>query len=77
MKEDESALEAVDMMILSVNRRVRTMSRAEEMDKAMAELRTKSPCMSEKDLKDLRRLAEKTTRARKEHNPTARNPKKK
>ena len=73
MKEDESALEAVDMMILSVDRRVRTMSRAAEMDKTIAELRMKSPCMTEKDLKDLRQLAEKTTRARKEHNPTAKN----
>ena len=73
MKEDESALEAVDMMILSVNRRVRTMSRAEEMDKAMAELRTKSPCMSEKDLDLIRQLKEKATRASKEHNPTAKN----
>ena len=70
MKEDESALEAVDMMILSVDRRVRTMSRAAEMDKTIAELRMKSPCMTEKDL---RQLAEKTTRVRKEHNPTTKN----
>ena len=48
-------------------------NRSKDIDKKAAELRMKSPCMSEKDLKDLRRLAEKTTRARKEHNPAAKN----
>ena len=74
MKEDESALDAIDMAILSVDRRIRTMSRAAEINKKTAELRIKSPCMTEKDL---RQFAEKITRARKEHNPTAKNPKKK
>ena len=42
-------------------------SRTAEIDKKAAELREKYPSMTEKDL---RQLAEKATRARKEHNPT-------
>lgn len=49
MKEDESALNAIDMAILSADRRIRTMSRAAEINKKTAELRIKSPCMTEKD----------------------------